>query len=44
MCGLNPPFRANDMNGLYKKITQGIYPPIPSTYSPDLSSMVKALL
>lgn len=33
MCALNPPFRANDMNGLCKKILQGIYPPIPAVYS-----------
>ena len=25
---LNPPFRANDMNGLYRKVIQGQYPPI----------------
>jgi NIMA (never in mitosis gene a)-related kinase len=28
MCALNPPFRAQDMNGLYQKIMKGIYPPI----------------
>jgi NIMA (never in mitosis gene a)-related kinase len=41
---LNPPFRANDMQGLYKKIIQGVYPPIASQYSSDLSQMIKSLL
>ena len=44
MCALNPPFRANDMSGLAKKVIAGIYPPIPSTYSNELSTMVKSLL
>ncbi len=26
---LKPPFRANDMEGLFKKITRGFYPRIP---------------
>jgi NIMA (never in mitosis gene a)-related kinase len=26
---LKPPFRANDMEGLYKKVTRGFYPRIP---------------
>ena len=30
MCALKPPFTANDMNGLYKKVTRGVYPKIPS--------------
>lgn len=30
---LKPPFRANDMEGLYKKVTRGFYPRIPSEYS-----------
>lgn len=44
MTTLNPPFRANDMQGLYKKVISGVYPPIPSQFSPALSSMIKALL
>ena len=36
LCTLNPPFRAQDMNGLYKKVIRGIYPNIPAQYSPDL--------
>jgi NIMA (never in mitosis gene a)-related kinase len=30
---LKPPFRAEDMAGLYKKVTKGLYPKIPSNYS-----------
>jgi NIMA (never in mitosis gene a)-related kinase len=30
MVTLKPPFRANDMNGLYKRVLKGIYPKIPS--------------
>lgn len=30
LAALLPPFRAADMQGLFKKITQGSYPPIPS--------------
>jgi NIMA (never in mitosis gene a)-related kinase 1/4/5 len=41
---LKPPFRAEDMAGLYKKVTKGLYPKIPSNYSHDLNAVVKALL
>lgn len=44
MCGLNPPFRAANMNALYTKVLKGIYEPIPSRYSTDLSMMVRACL
>jgi NIMA (never in mitosis gene a)-related kinase len=30
MCSLNPPFKANDMSGLFQRITKGIYSPIPA--------------
>jgi NIMA (never in mitosis gene a)-related kinase len=33
MITLKPPFRANDMNGLYKRVLKGIYPSIPNSYS-----------
>ena len=36
LCALNPPFRAPDMQGLYKKVIRGIYPNIPAQYSKDL--------
>ena len=44
MTTLKPPFRANDMNGLYKRVLKGIYPKIPQTYSNDLNTMIKTLL
>lgn len=44
LCALAPPFRANDMKGLYTKVIRGYYPPIASFYSPDLIAMIKALL
>ncbi len=37
MTTLKPPFRANDMNGLYKRVLKGQYPKIPSNYSSDLN-------
>ena len=41
---LKHPFRAEDMEGLYKKVTRGIYQRIPSEYSQDLSTMIRTLL
>jgi len=41
---LRPPFRAEDMAGLYKRVVKGIYPKIPSHYSRDLDTVVKMLL
>jgi NIMA (never in mitosis gene a)-related kinase len=33
MATLKPPFRADDMEGLYKKVIRGLYPKIPSHFS-----------
>jgi NIMA (never in mitosis gene a)-related kinase len=44
MCALVPPFRADDMNGLFKRVLKGQYPPIPSHYSMDMRSLIKTLL
>ena len=44
MTTLKPPFRAEDMEGLYKKVTRGFYPKIPSHYSQDLNNVIRALL
>jgi len=41
---LKPPFRADDMAGLYKKVVKGVYPRIPSHFSQDLNQTIKALL
>lgn len=44
MITLKPPFRADDMEGLYKKVTRGSYNRIPTQYSQDLSNIIRALL
>lgn len=44
MCALKPPFRAEDMQGLYKKVVRGQYPRVPNVYSADLAQCVKLLL
>ena len=44
MTMLKPPYRADDMEGLYKKVIRGVYPKISSHFSQDLSSMIKWLL
>lgn len=41
---LKPPFRANDMNGLFKRVTKGAYPPIGPNYSSELSHVVAKML
>lgn len=41
---LKPPFRADDMEGLYKKVLRGLYPKIPKYFSQDLSLIIKAML
>lgn len=41
---LKPPFRAEDMAGLYKRVIKGIYPKIPTHFSIDLNNLVKSLL
>lgn len=44
MITLNPPFRAANMKGLYNKVIKGVFDPIPSLFSSDLSNMVKSCL
>ncbi len=41
---LHPPFRAEDMQGLYKRVTSGVVPEVPRCYSADLYDLVKLLL
>eukprot|EP00429_Kryptoperidinium_foliaceum_P018193 CAMPEP_0176044202 /NCGR_PEP_ID=MMETSP0120_2-20121206/21938_1 /TAXON_ID=160619 /ORGANISM="Kryptoperidinium foliaceum, Strain CCMP 1326" /LENGTH=626 /DNA_ID=CAMNT_0017377609 /DNA_START=65 /DNA_END=1945 /DNA_ORIENTATION=- len=41
---LRPPFRAEDMEGLYRKVVRGQYPRISAHYSQDLSDIISALL
>ena len=44
MITLRPPFRAQDMEGLYKKVCKGIYNKIPERFSDDLFQVVQFLL
>jgi NIMA (never in mitosis gene a)-related kinase len=45
MIAMKPPFRAPNMEGLYKKILKGVYPRINlHLYSEDLAAVVKAML
>lgn len=44
MITLRPPFRAENMEGLYNKVIKGQYSKIPEKFSSDLVEMVKFLL
>lgn len=44
MVALRPPFRAEDMDGLYRKITKGHYQRVPTHYSQDLADVIGSLL
>jgi serine/threonine protein kinase len=44
MMALKPPFRAEDMEGLYRKVLRGQYPRLPPHYSHDLSEVIGVLL
>ena len=41
---LKPPFRAEDMQGLYKKVIKGEYPSIPKTFSKDIAYLIENLI
>jgi serine/threonine protein kinase len=41
---LNPPFRAQDMNELYNRVTRGAYAPMPSHFSEELHDLVRSFL
>lgn len=44
MLNLKPPFRANDMNGLYKRVLKGAYPPVSQKYSKELGHVISLML
>lgn len=44
MCTLKPPFRAENMEGLYKKVIKGVYDKLPARYSADLFECIKIML
>lgn len=44
MCALKPPFRASDMEGLYKKVQKGIFEKLPNRYSKELQQIISLCL
>lgn len=44
MAALKVPFRAESMEGLYKRIIKGAFKKLPSHYSVDLNNFVKQML
>ena len=44
MCALVPPFRAENMDGLFRKVLKGHYARIPKKYSDELAHVIKKLL
>jgi NIMA (never in mitosis gene a)-related kinase 1/4/5 len=44
MICLEPPFKAEDMQGLYRRVLKGKYKAIPLTYSTDLIAIVRNML
>lgn len=44
MTTLKPPFRAEDMDGLYKKVIKGAYSKIGDNYSKQLATVIKNML
>jgi NIMA (never in mitosis gene a)-related kinase len=44
MITLKVPFKGEDMEALYKKVTRGIYARLPSEYSNELSAVIRTLL
>lgn len=44
MVTLKPPFQAEDMQGLYKKILKGQLPKIPEHFSSDLWTLLKLMI
>jgi NIMA (never in mitosis gene a)-related kinase len=41
---LKPPFRADDLQGLFKKVVKGEYPSLPRSFSSDLNLLISRLL
>jgi NIMA (never in mitosis gene a)-related kinase 1/4/5 len=44
MAALRPPFKAADMAGLSKKVTQGYYPPLPNRYSKEFQHVIGCMI
>jgi serine/threonine protein kinase len=41
---LKPPFRSDSMEGLFKKVLNGLYPAIPKHYSKDIGYVISKML
>lgn len=41
---LVPPFRAKDMNGLFKRVTAGMFDDPPKIYSSELTNLIKQMI
>ncbi len=41
---LRPPFLAADLQELFRKVTLGVYPDLPTVYSSELSTIIKLML
>jgi NIMA (never in mitosis gene a)-related kinase 1/4/5 len=41
---LVPPFRAKDMNSLYKKVVKGIFDEAPSNFNRDLLKLIYSMI
>ena len=44
MITLKPPFVAEDMQGLYRKVLKGVYPQIPEHFSQELKVLLHLML
>lgn len=44
MITLKPPFRAENMQGLYKRVLKGQYPKISDKFSVDIQTIVRILI
>lgn len=44
MCALKPPFRAENMEGLYKKVLRGVPDKMPGVYSKELTDIIRSML
>ena len=44
MATFKPPFRAQDMKGLYRRVIQGNYDPLPTRYSQAFKDIIAKLL
>lgn len=41
---LKPPFQAEDMQSLYKKVVRGVFPPLPNIYSSDFTEVLSCFI